>query len=100
MFHRVNHRLVLACGRACRTAGGINHIRLDVRTPRSTLNEKLTMQKILMTEITAIEARSNFYRLIAETADYRQPIVILVKRNKAVLASEEDSSAMSSLSSA
>ena len=43
-----------------------------------------------MTGITATEARSNLYRLIDETAESHQPIVILGKRNKAVLVSEED----------
>tara|TARA_R110000764_G_scaffold130507_2_gene218387 strand:+ start:50193 stop:50435 length:243 start_codon:yes stop_codon:yes gene_type:complete len=43
-----------------------------------------------MTAITATEARSNLYRLIDETAESHQPIVIMGKRNKAVLVSEED----------
>lgn len=43
-----------------------------------------------MTVITATEARSNLYRLIDETADSHQPIVIMGKRNKAVLVAEED----------
>lgn len=43
-----------------------------------------------MTGITATEARSNLYRLIDETAESHQPIVIMGKRNKAVLVSEED----------
>jgi len=43
-----------------------------------------------MTGITATEARSNLYRLIDETAESHQPIVILGKRKKAVLISEED----------
>ncbi|WP_299260617.1 type II toxin-antitoxin system Phd/YefM family antitoxin [uncultured Kushneria sp.] len=43
-----------------------------------------------MTKITATEARSNLYRLIDETAESHQPIVIMGKRNKAVLVSEED----------
>lgn len=43
-----------------------------------------------MTGITATEARSNLYRLIDETAESHQPIVITGKRNKAVLVSEED----------
>ena len=47
-----------------------------------------------MTGITATEARSNLYRLIDETAESHQPIVILGKRNKAVLVSEEDWSAI------
>ena len=43
-----------------------------------------------MTGITTTEARSNLYRLIDETAASHQPIVIMGKRNKAVLVSEED----------
>tara|TARA_R110001599_G_scaffold234579_1_gene433738 strand:+ start:87 stop:329 length:243 start_codon:yes stop_codon:yes gene_type:complete len=47
-----------------------------------------------MTGITATEARSNLYRLIDETAKSHQPIIITGKRNKAVLLSEEDWSAI------
>ena len=47
-----------------------------------------------MTGITATEARSKLYRLIDETAESHQPIVIMGKRNKAVLVSEEDWSAI------
>jgi len=47
-----------------------------------------------MTGITATEARSNLYRLIDETADSHRPIVIMGKRNRAVLVSEEDWSAI------
>lgn len=47
-----------------------------------------------MTGITSTEARSNLYRLIDETAESHQPIVIMGKRNKAVLISEEDWSAI------
>ncbi|WP_449280233.1 type II toxin-antitoxin system Phd/YefM family antitoxin [Litchfieldella rifensis] len=36
-----------------------------------------------MTGITATEARSNLYRLIDETAESHQPIVIMGKRNRA-----------------
>ncbi|WP_126147585.1 type II toxin-antitoxin system Phd/YefM family antitoxin [Synechococcus elongatus] len=43
-----------------------------------------------MIGITATEARSNLYRLIDETAESHQPIVIMGKRNKAVLVAEED----------
>ena len=43
-----------------------------------------------MTGITATEARSNLYRLIDETAESHQPVLIMGKRNKAVLVSEED----------
>ena len=43
-----------------------------------------------MNGITATEARSNLYRLIDETAESHQPVVIMGKRNKAILVSEED----------
>lgn len=43
-----------------------------------------------MTGITATEARSKLYRLIDETAESHQPVTILGKRNRAVLVSEED----------
>ena len=47
-----------------------------------------------MSDITATEARSNLYRLIDETAESHQPVVITGKRNNAVLVSEEDWSAI------
>lgn len=47
-----------------------------------------------MIAITAIEARRSLYRLIDETVESHQPIVIMGKRNKAVLVSEEDWSAI------
>ncbi len=47
-----------------------------------------------MTGITATEARSNLYRLIDETAESHQPILITGKRNTAVLISQEDWSAI------
>lgn len=43
-----------------------------------------------MTTVTATEARSNLYRLIDETAESHEPIVISGKRNNAVLIGEED----------
>lgn len=43
-----------------------------------------------MIGITATEARSNLYRLIDETAESHKPIVIMGKRNRAVLVSEDD----------
>ncbi len=43
-----------------------------------------------MTAITASEARANLYRLIDEAASSHQPLLISGKRNKAVLVSEED----------
>ena len=47
-----------------------------------------------MTEVTATEARSNLYRLIDEVVESHQPILIAGKRNKAVLVSEGDWSAI------
>ncbi len=43
---------------------------------------------------TASEARANLYRLIDETADSHEPILITSRRNNAVLLSEEDWSAI------
>ena len=39
---------------------------------------------------TASEARANLYRLIDETANSHEPILITSRRNNAVLLSEED----------
>jgi antitoxin YefM len=47
-----------------------------------------------MLTLTASEARANLYRLIDETADSHQPIIISGKRNDAVLLSNEDWSAI------
>jgi antitoxin YefM len=43
-----------------------------------------------MTVLTASEARANLYRLIDQTAESHQPIVIAGKRSSAVLVSAED----------
>lgn len=43
-----------------------------------------------MAGITATEARSNLYRLIDETAESHEPVMIRGKRHNAVLLSEED----------
>lgn len=43
-----------------------------------------------MTEISATQARTDLNELIDKTAKSHQPIVITGKRNKAVLVSEED----------
>lgn len=43
-----------------------------------------------MSTITASEARARLYRLIDETAESHQPLLITGKRNKAVLIGEED----------
>src|SRR5690554_2625073 len=65
-------------------------VRLDVRTHSRTLMKVCTRKRCVMTGITATEARSNLYRLIDETAESHQPIIIMGKRNRAVLVSEED----------
>ncbi len=43
-----------------------------------------------MPTLTATEARSKLYRLIDETTNSHQPIIITGKRGNAVLVSEED----------
>ncbi len=43
-----------------------------------------------MTTLTASEARANLYRLIDQTAESHQPILISGKRSSAVLVSEND----------
>ena len=43
-----------------------------------------------ITALTASEARANLYRLIDETAESHQPILIAGKRSSAVLVSAED----------
>ncbi len=43
-----------------------------------------------MTTLTASEARANLYRLIDQTAESHQPVVIAGKHSSAVLVSAED----------
>ena len=47
-----------------------------------------------MLTLTASEARANLYRLIDDTAESHEPIIISGKRNDAVLLSNEDWSAI------
>jgi prevent-host-death family protein len=47
-----------------------------------------------MQTLTASEARANLYRLIDETAQSHEPIIISGKRSSAVLISSEDWSAI------
>ncbi len=47
-----------------------------------------------MKTLKASEARANLYRLIDETAESHQPIIIMGKRSAAVLISSEDWSAI------
>lgn len=44
----------------------------------------------MMTTITASKARANLFRLIDETAESHQPVLISGKRNSVVLISAED----------
>lgn len=43
-----------------------------------------------MTTLSATEARANLYRVIDETAESHEPVLITSKRNNAVLVSESD----------
>ena len=47
-----------------------------------------------MNSLTASEARANLYRLIDQTVESHEPIIISGKRNNAVLLSAEDWSAI------
>jgi antitoxin YefM len=47
-----------------------------------------------MNTLTASEARANLYRLIDQTVESHEPIIISGKRNSAVLLSAEDWSAI------
>jgi len=52
------------------------------------------MEEFHMNTLTASEARANLYRLIDDTAESHQPVVISGKRGSAVLISAEDWSAI------
>ena len=43
-----------------------------------------------MTQLSASEARANFYRLVDQAAETHMPVRIAGKRNNAMLVSEED----------
>jgi len=43
-----------------------------------------------MSTLSATEARANLYRVIDETAESHEPVLITSKRNNAVLVSEND----------
>jgi len=43
-----------------------------------------------MSVLTASDARSNLYKLIDQTSESHEPVIISGKRNNAVLISEED----------
>ena len=53
-----------------------------------------TYDSEMTTVLTASEARANLYRLIDQTAESHEPIVITGKRSNAVLLSAEDWSAI------
>lgn len=52
------------------------------------------MKEQEMNTLTASEARANLYRLIDQTAESNEPIIISGKRSSAVLLSAEDWSAI------
>lgn len=54
----------------------------------------LNFWRFIMQTLSASTARTNLYRLIDETAESHQPLVITGKRNNAVLVSAEDWAAM------
>jgi antitoxin YefM len=47
-----------------------------------------------MQTLTASQARASFYRLIDETANHHQPVIITGKRHNAVLIAQSDWSAI------
>jgi prevent-host-death family protein len=61
---------------------------------RRTLLRTIWQRSVIMTTITASEARAGLYRLIDQAAESHKPIVISGKRANAVLVSEEDWSAI------
>jgi prevent-host-death family protein len=62
---------------------------------RTLLRTILTSLKgVKMHALTASEARANLYRLIDETVESHEPIIISGKRSSAVLLSAEDWSAI------
>jgi prevent-host-death family protein len=65
---------------------------LTRRTPSRTL--KAAVKEREMHTLTASEARANLYRLIDQTVESHEPIIISGKRSSAVLISAEDWSAI------
>ena len=61
---------------------------LAKRTEKRTLC--LSLQENLMSSMSASEARANLYRLIDQTAESHEPILITGRRGGAVLVSSED----------
>lgn len=65
---------------------------LDMRTLLSTI--RAIWKQYTMNTLTASEARANLYRLIDQTVESHEPVMISGKRNSAVLLSAEDWSAI------
>jgi antitoxin YefM len=65
----------------------------DCLTLRTQLRT-VWLKEILMSTLSASEARSGLYRLIDQAAESHEPVVITGKRSNAVLVSEEDWSAI------
>jgi prevent-host-death family protein len=61
---------------------------LDTRTQKRTI--KASLKEREMNTLTASEARANLYRLIDQTVESHEPIIITGKRSSAVLLSAED----------
>lgn len=83
-IHRIDALLVVN-----HVGGALCDVRIGVRTQSRTIVGKLSTK-----EMRHDRDHSNLYRLIDETAESHQPIIIMGKRNKAVLVSEEDWSAI------
>lgn len=63
---------------------------LTMRTEYRTFGKVLRQTDSTMAIFTVTEARANLYRLVDETADSHEPIIIQGKRSRAVLISEGD----------
>lgn len=64
---------------------------LDKSTELRTISADIHVTgRTAMTSMTATEARANLYRLIDETANGCEPILITGKRHNAVLLAEDD----------
>jgi antitoxin YefM len=70
-------------------------VHISALTKRTLLRTiKAYWRKQKMHALTATEARANLYRLIDETTESHEPIIISGKRSSAVLISAEDWSAI------
>lgn len=69
----------------------LSYIGLPCRTLlRTPQPQSIIEGALIMETLTASEARANLYRLIDQTAESHQPIVITGKRTNAVLIASED----------